>query len=301
MLAKTRALVKQFVEDRHTPGAVMMVGCGRKAFGPYGMGHTSFFPDALEVGEDTIYDLASLTKVVGTTTAALLLVEAGCLSLTDTLTDFFPSVPADKADITVAGLMTHTTGISQTEFYRFLQNPDGVVKHILHTKLAFTPGTQVLYSCLNYILLAKIIEKCAGVSLDLFVNDEILEPLGMESTYHNPPTELYERIAYTEWCPFEKRFLRGCVHDENSRFLGGVSGNAGLFATAGDLGVFARMLLAEGAHGPKQFLHPATVRLIRTDRTPHLQESRSIGWQMKGKGFSSGGDLISPSAFGHTG
>ncbi len=301
MLAGTRELVEQFVEDRHTPGAVMLVGCQGRAYGPYPMGYTSFFPNAQPVTQNVIYDLASLTKVVATTTAALLLMEAGALSLKSTVGSFFKQAPPDKAEITVEQLLIHAAGIPQTEFFRELSSPDDVVDHILHTDLVFLPGTQVLYSCLNFILLGKILEKCASETLDVFVTRNVLKPLGMHDTCYNPPVELHERVAYTEWCPMERTFIRGQVHDENSRFLGGVSGNAGLFSTAGDLGIFATMLLQEGSHNNRQFLHPRSVRLLNTNYTPGLNESRSIGWMMKGQGFCSGGDLISNKAFGHTG
>ena len=301
MLTRTKDLVQQFVGDRHTPGAVMLVGCKGRTFGPYAMGYTSFFPNPRPVTEDVIYDLASVTKVVATTTAVLLLLEDGALSLNDTLGCFYSGVPADKAETPIWQLMTHTSGIPQKEFFRELKSPSEVEEYILNTELAFSPGTDVLYSCLNFVLLSKIIEECASMPFDVFVKKHILEPLGMENTYHNPPAELHDRVAYTEWCPMERRFVCGQVHDENSRFLGGVSGNAGLFATAGDLGIFASMLLQEGAHNNRQFLHPTSVGLLNTNYTPQLSESRGIGWLMKGKGFCSGGDLISSRAFGHTG
>jgi CubicO group peptidase (beta-lactamase class C family) len=301
VLEKTRGLVERFVGERNTPGAVMLVGYQGKTYGPYPMGYTSFFPEARPVTADVMYDIASLTKVVATTTAALLLIEDGALCLKNTIGSFYKQVPSDKENITIEQLLTHTTGIPQTEFYRILPSPDDVIDHILHTELAFTPGTQVLYSCLNFILLGKILEQCAGEPLDAFVTRNLTEPLGMISTCYNPPEAVHERVAYTEWCPAERVFIRGKVHDENSRFLGGVSGNAGLFSTAGDLGIFATMLLQEGAYGNQQILHPRSVRLLNTNYTAGLNESRSIGWMMKGKGFSSGGDLISDSAFGHTG
>ncbi|NMB45925.1 MAG: beta-lactamase family protein [Firmicutes bacterium] len=301
MLARTLALVKQFVDERNTPGAVMLVGYRGKMYGPYPVGSTSFFPEADPVAEDTLYDLASLTKVVATTTAALLLLEGGNLSLDNTVGSFLKQAPSDKREITLQQLMTHTAGIPQTEFYRELASPDDVIDHILHTELAFAPGTQVLYSCLNYILLGKILEKCASETLDVFVTRHVFEPLGMYDTCFNPPERLHGRIAYTEWCPIEKTFIRGRVHDENSRFLGGVSGNAGLFSTAGDLGIFATLLLQQGVYEKRHILHPRTVRLLNTNYTPELNESRSIGWMMKGTGFCSGGNLISNRAFGHTG
>ena len=301
MLEKTRGLVERFVDERNTPGAVMLVGHRGKTYGPYPMGYTSFFPGARPVDADVVYDLASLTKVVATTTAALLLIEDGALCLKDTIGSFYKQTPPDKESITIEELLTHTAGIPQTEFYRVLPSPNDAVSHILHTELAFAPGTQVLYSCLNFILLGKILEQCAGEPLDVFVARNVFEPLKMTSTCYNPPKTMHERVAYTEWCPAERVFIRGKVHDENSRFLGGVSGNAGLFSTAGDLAIFATMLLQEGAYGNRQILHPQSVRLLNTNYTADLNESRSIGWMMKGKGFSSGGDLISHSAFGHTG
>lgn len=279
----------------------MLVGYRGRTYGPYHVGCTSFFPEAGPVTEDTMYDLASLTKVVATTTAALLLLEDGALSLENSIGNFFRQAPPDKAVITIEQLMTHTAGIPQTEFYRELESPDDVIGHILRTDLAFTPGTQVLYSCLNFILLGKILEKCASETLDVFLTRQLFEPLRMYDTCYNPPAGIHGRIAYTEWCPMEKTFIRGKVHDENSRFLGGVSGNAGLFSTANDLGIFATMLLQQGVYEKRQVLHPRTIRLLNTNYTPGLNESRSIGWMMKGKGFCSGGSLISDRAFGHTG
>ncbi len=301
MLVRTLGLVKQFVHERNTAGAIMLVGFRGRMYGPYPVGSVGYLPDSKPVVDDTIYDLASLTKVVATTTVALILLEGGALSLQHTVGSFFRRAPLDKAEITLEQLLTHTTGIPQTEFYRELTSPDEVINHILHTELAFKPGTQVLYSCLNFILLGKILERCASESLDVFTTRHIFEPLGMYDTFFNPPKGIYDRIAYTEWCTIEKSFIQGKVHDENSRFLGGVSGNAGLFSTAADLGVFATMLLQQGVHDKRQILHPRTVTLLNTNHTPGLNESRSIGWVMKGKGFCSGGDLISNKAFGHTG
>ena len=279
----------------------MLVGYRGRMYGPYPVGSMGFLSDSKPVMEDTIYDLASLTKVVATTTAALLLLEDGVMSLKHTVGSFYAKAPPDKAEITLEQLLTHTAGIPQIELYRELSDPDTAIEHILHTELAFKPGTQVLYSCLHFILLGKILELCASETLDVFVTRHIFEPLGMYDTCFNPPKGIHDRIAYTEWCDMEKAFIRGKVHDENSRFLGGVSGNAGLFSTAADLGVFATMLLQQGAHSKRQVLHPRTVRLLNTNRTPGLNESRSIGWMMKGNGFCSGGDLISNRAFGHTG
>jgi CubicO group peptidase (beta-lactamase class C family) len=279
----------------------MLVGYRGKMYGPYPVGSMSFLSDSQPVMEDTIYDLASLTKVVATTTAALLLLEDGAMSLGHTVGSFYAKAPPDKAEITLKQLLTHTAGIPQLELYRVLTDPDDAIDHILDTELAFKPGTQFLYSCLHFVLLGKIVERCASETLDAFVTRHIFEPLGMYDTCFNPPQGIQDRIAYTEWCVMEKAFLRGKVHDENSRFLGGVSGNAGLFSTAADLGVFATMLLQQGVYGKRQILHPRTVRLLNTNYAPGPNENRSIGWMMKGNGFCSGGDLISNRAFGHTG
>jgi len=297
---RTYALVDKFVQERHASAAVAVVG-GPDYCCLHHCGHLAHFPQADPVEPDTVFDLASLTKVVATTTSVLILLERGLLSLQSIVGSFFPNCPGDKRELTVQQLLTHTSGLPQVLIHKEVISLEEAVSYILSMDLAYRPGEQVLYSCLGFILLGAIVEKCAGQALDAFCRAQIFEPLEMGDTCFNPPPEMQTRAAYTEWCPQERVFIQGRVHDENSYGVGGVAGNAGLFSTGPDLAKFCSMILQDGALGQRKILNSQTVQLLFQDYTSHLGESRTLGWMLKGKGACSGGDLISPGSLGHTG
>lgn len=295
-------LVQDFVEERNSSAAACVVGYKGKQYGPVAFGTTAFFPGAAEVTSDTIFDIASLTKVVGTTTVALTLLEQGIFQLDTELGELIKDIPQDKARITILHILTHTSGLAAaTPLYLNAKEPQDVFRQILDSPLAYEPGTQVVYSCVGYILLGHIIQSLTGTSLADLVSKRLLTILGMKDTYYNPPEEVHPRVAYTEWCPRSKRFLRGIVHDENAQALRGISGNAGLFSTAGDLAKFANMILSDGRSPGGAVLSEATLGLLRRSYTEGLNERRTIGWVLPSKENSSGGNLLSASAIGHTG
>lgn len=301
MFERTFSLVEQFVEDRHASCAVAVINCQPETQVLRSFGTLSHFPGAQAATDDTIFDIASLTKVVATTPSILLLIERGLLSLQTPLGRLFSNCPRDKAEITIEQLMTHTSGIPQVPIYTEVSSFDQAIPHILNLNLEYRPGTQTVYSCLGYILLAAIVELCTGQTLDIFSEEQMFGPLGMVDTCFNPSEELQKRSAYTEWCPRERVFVQGRVHDENSHTLGGVTGNAGLFSTGSDLAKYCTMMLNQGSYGGKQILQPRTLHMLRRDYTASLGESRTLGWMMKGIGACSGGDLISVGSLGHTG
>ncbi len=295
-------LLEDFVQERNASVAACVVGYKGIQYGPVAFGTTSFFPGADPVHNDTIFDIASLTKVVGTTTVALTLLEHGVFQLDTELGELMDDVPGDKAHITVLHILNHTSGLAAaTPLYLNAKKPQDVFRQILDSPLAYEPGTQVVYSCVGYILLGHIIQSLTRTSLDDLVNKRLLTILGMKDTYYNPPEEVHSRVAYTEWCPRSKRFLRGIVHDENAQALQGISGNAGLFSTAGDLAKFSNMILSGGRGPGGVVLSQATLELLKKSYTEGLNERRTLGWVLQGGENSSGGNLLSESAIGHTG
>lgn len=301
MFTNTKRLIEQFIQARNAPGAVMMCGDQKHTYGPYAFGTTSFFPHATPVRPDTLFDLASLTKVVATTTLALRFLEEGQFRLDDTIGHFFPRVGPDKRNITVRQLLTHTSGLpAWAQLYAMIDDPARVVESIFQLELSSSPGTKVEYSCIGFILLGKLLEILGGNTLDKLVHEVVLKPIGMESACYNPKVDRYASIAYTEWATDRKEFLCGLVHDENARSLRGVSGNAGLFGTAEDLAKFAQMIIGDGSNLPS-LLRKETLALLRKNYTYGLGENRTLGWMHLQDSLNSGGDLLSPLAIGHTG
>ena len=243
---------------------------------------------------ETRYDLASMTKVIVPTMLALLALEKGLLVLDDTLSRFFDA-PQDKADITVLHLMTHTGGIAPSFLLeKVCSDPCEVLPRILAHPLEGAPGQMPRYSCMGYILLGFILEKVYGKPLNVLAQEHIITPLGMTQTSYCP---VGGNIAATEMDEATGRPIRGIVHDENARFLGGVSANAGLFSNVGDVMLFAKML----ASGGKPLMNPATLRLAIKDRTPDHDVHRGLGFHVSGGPGSFMGDLFPATSFGHTG
>lgn len=294
-------LVEEFIRERNASAGVALVGYKGVQYGPAFFGTTGFFPGAPAVTADTIFDLASLTKVVGTTTAALGLLGEGVFHLQSELGDLLEDVPRDKAGITVQQLLSHTSGLAATApLYLRAKGPDDVIEQILHSPLEYETGSQVVYSCLGFILLGRIMERFTKRALDHLVTERVLTPLQMHDSFYNPPQDVQARIAFTEWCPRTKRFLRGTVHDENAQAMGGISGNAGLFSTASDLGKLADMILQGGTQAGHTVLDKRVVGWLDNCYTEGLNERRTLGWMLHSKP-SSGGNLLSPSSLGHTG
>jgi CubicO group peptidase (beta-lactamase class C family) len=251
-------------------------------------------PNGAPVNLDTRYDLASMTKIIAPTMLALMALETGLLTLDDTLSRFFDA-PHDKADITVFHLMTHTGGITPSFLLEnACQDPAGVLQAILHHPLEGPPGQMPRYSCMGYILLGFILEKVYGKPLDKLAKELVFAPLGMSHTGYCPAGG---NIAATEINAATGLPWQGTVHDENARFMKGVSANAGLFSDAGDVMRFAAMLSSGGT----PLINPATLRLAIKDRTPGHDIHRGLGFHISGGPGSFMGDLFPAASFGHTG
>ena len=229
-------------------------------------------PIELPMTEDTLFDMASLSKLIGTTMVALKLIEAEKLSFENKLGDFFDNCYG-KENITIFDLMTHTSGI-KAHFPLWLRGitPESAADEILREKLGYPTSSDVVYTCMGYILLARILEKIEGESLDKLADRLVFSPLGMKNTCYcpkNKPCAATERDADTG------EILCGVVHDENARFLNGISGNAGVFCDLDDCIRFATMVSSKGSG----FIDKALFDYVVTDFTPNLSERRGIGFQ----------------------
>jgi CubicO group peptidase (beta-lactamase class C family) len=308
------AIVAGAVDDHAFPGGVLAVGRRGSLVHLRAFGKLSYQADAAAVGVDTLYDLASLTKVVVTTTVAMMLVDEGKLDLDARVHSFFPafSGPA-KEQVTVRQLLTHSGGLLWwAPLYKEVKGQAAYLERIAATDLAYEPGAKTVYSDLGIVLLGAILERAGGAPLDAMAGGRVFVPLGMKDAQYRPPAALVPRIAPTEHDPWRERLLRGEVHDENAFALGGVAPHAGLFATASDLSRFARMLLDEGSFEGKRLVSRGTVELF-TARAGVPGSSRALGWDTAtdetGRrsstpgqpGYSSAGSLLSPRSFGHTG
>lgn len=298
-LQRAHLLVADAVEKGETPGAVYLVLFKKHIIAHYALGLRSLQPIKTPVKLDTIYDLASLSKCVGTTTMALMLLEQGLIRLDDSVTYFFPDLAEKKGQIRIRHLLTHTSGLpAWAPIYKQASCREDWLQALKEIQLENPTGTKVIYSCLGFILLGLILEKVAGETLDSFLQRELFTPLGMQDTMYNIGAS--ERVAPTEYSEERNGVILGEVHDENAFSLGGVSGNAGLFSTANDLATFAAMLLEGGYWEGKRYLSPRTIELMHQNHTASLNDNRGLGWALKGE-YSSGGDLLSPNSFGHTG
>jgi beta-N-acetylhexosaminidase len=298
---ETRQILSSFVDKKAYPGAALAVGYRGRIVLQASAGRLTYDASGPAVTVDTIFDLASLSKAISTTSAVMMLVEAGKLLLNTPAQDYLPEFQgANKETIRVQDLLTHTAGLPAfLTLYKDTQGYDRVLQKIYATPLQYEPGTQSIYSDLGMILLGEIISRASGKTLDRLMTDRLFQPLGMKSTLYNPPKTLLSRIAPTENDPWRNRLIRGEVHDENAFAMGGVAGHAGLFSSAHDLAIFAQMLLNGGIYDHRRYLNPETIRRF-TAIQGQAEAARGFGWAKPSpSGWS--GRVFSPAAFGHTG
>ena len=310
----TVAFLDSAVASGAAPGAVLGVSY-RGAHLTYGTGRLGI-DDPTRPDSNTVYDLASLTKVIGLTTMVMLGVEEGRLDLDARVERYLPEfVGPGKDRVTVRQLLTHTSGLpAWRPLYLEAPTRDSALRLVYHTALEVPPGTRTLYSDLGAILLTQVVERTFGMRLDSLLQRRIFGPLGMVSTRFRPPAEWLYRIAPTEDDPWRGHIIRGEVHDENAARLGGVSGHAGLFSTVRDLLVFGDWLL--DAFQPET-PEPVCFNGVRCGAGPAVAapqlapmfvrrqnvvpgSSRALGWDTP-SGASTAGTLMSASSFGHTG
>jgi CubicO group peptidase (beta-lactamase class C family) len=284
--------------NRAYPGAIAVVGNRKGVLAQYAVGHLDWAPSPVP-DVHTIWDLASLTKVVGVTTAMMQLVDAGKVDVDAPVQRYLPDwVGPHKELVTVRHLLTHTAGLPAFEPYdRQTHDADSLATLMFTPPLDTLPGVRMVYSDIGGYLLGKIIERVSGESLDRYVRDHIFGPLHMNDTMFQPPDSLWYRVAPTEFDSTRGGLLRGHVHDERAYYLGGVSGHAGLFSSAADLTRFARMMLNGGT---LDGVHVVSKDVIEHFTAKTLVADRALGWQ-KPNGTNSAGHRLSDRAFGHTG
>jgi uncharacterized protein YbbC (DUF1343 family)/CubicO group peptidase (beta-lactamase class C family) len=305
-------LVEQAIAEKKLPGAVVLIGRGDKVVYEKAIGHRAVEPAVEPMTLDTIFDLASLTKVVATTTSVMKLLEQGRIRLSDRVATFIPGFERyHKGAITVRHLMTHTSGLRpDLDLADVWSGYDTAIQLAIDEVPTSAPGAKFVYSDINYELLGEIVHRVSGVPLDRFAKQQIFDPLGMKDTMFLPDASLRPRIAPTEKCtplgwPCEgpgAAWLRGVVHDPTARRMGGVAGHAGLFSTAADLSIFCRMLLDGGRNGGVRVLAPLTVaKMTSPAAEPGDPNVRGLGWDIDSSFSSNRGDLLPIGSFGHTG
>ncbi|MEO8560814.1 MAG: serine hydrolase [bacterium] len=298
-LANIDRVVERGIKAGGYPGAAVVVGRKGAAVWEKGFGKLGWTSDAGSVvAERTIYDLASLTKVVGTTTAVMLLFDEGKLRLDDEVVKFIPEFTGGgKETITIRQLLEHRSGLpAGRDIWRVAHTPEEARTAVIATNLFATPGQYYEYSDLGADMLGFVVEAVSGETLDRFLDERVFTPLGMSDTHFRPDVSLRGRIAPTEITPPRGYPLRGEVHDENAYALGGVAGHAGLFSTASDLSIFAQMLLNRGSYNGTRIVADSTVALF----TKRAAGTRALGWDTC-SGHGSCGTYLSSSAYGHTG
>ncbi len=308
-------LLDDAVAERVTPGGILAVGWhGSVAMHPFGK--LTYDANTAAVTPNTIYDIASLTKVVGATTLVMQFVESGKIQLDAPLRRYLPEwLPSEsfgrarpagedrmwREKVTLRQLLTHSSGLpAYKEFFLDAKNRTEIVKRTLATPLAYEPGTKSVYSDLGVILLGEVLMRVSGRSLGELFREQIFSPLGMSTTMFNPPKSLLKRIAPTEFDQkLRKRVIHGQVHDENAYVMGGESAHAGLFATAGDLAAFCQMMLNGGIYGHQRLFRRSTIEEFTRRQGPG-DSTRALGWDTASP-ESSSGHFLSSRAYGHTG
>ena len=298
-LASIDRIVQRGITAGGYPGASVVVGRKGYAVVQKGFGKLGWTAGSPRVSSDkSIYDLASLTKVVGTTTAAMVLYDQGRLDLDAPVHTYLPAFSGGwKDSITVRQLLTHRSGLpAGRDLWRVARTPDEARAAVLSTDLTCRPGQCYIYSDLGADVLGFVIEAVAGETLDVFLHDKVFEPLGMTDTFFRPADSLSYRIAPTEIAPPRGYPIKGEVHDENAYALGGVAGHAGLFSTAADLSIFAQMMLNGGEFNGIRILSDSAVALF----THRAAGTRALGWDTA-DGDGGAGKFLDARAYGHTG
>jgi CubicO group peptidase (beta-lactamase class C family) len=317
------APISEFLQSRIAandfPSAVYLVAEKGEIVFQDALGRAVVEPEKIEARIETIYDLASLTKVLVTGLLAAKLIEAGEINLWDRISKYFGDFQTGaKREIVIENLLVHNSGFANWKPFYLMTNSKSQISNVIASELPANPvNSTVVYSDLNFILLGLLIEKIHGKTLDEIARKEIFEPLNLENTFFNPPNELQKRIAASEkgnefeknTClelgyqisnpssQFRNRMIWGEVHDGNCWFMNGVSGHAGLFSTAAETFRIAQQFLANRT----TLLKPETCKLFRTNFTKGLNEARSIAFQMAETMDSTASKALARNSFGHLG
>ena len=319
-LAQIDQVVAQSIERKETPGAVVLVGRRGRVVWRKAYGARAVEPAREGMTADTIFDLASLTKIVATATSVMILVERGQVRLNDPLVRYLPEVKGEgREQVTIEQLLTHRSGFAPDfDLAEQWTGYDEAIKRLATERLRNPPGARFVYSDINFIALGEVVHRVSGRTLDEFAKQNIYTPLGMRETGFKPAAALRPRIAPTEKRRAQaaylggkpetvasaeaEHWLRGEVHDPTSFRMGGVAGHAGLFSTADDLAVYCQMILNGGTYNGVRILSPLGVAAMTRPRAVEADgTARGLGWDIA-SGFSANrGDIFPLGSFGHTG
>ena len=295
--------IQEAIEQGRLPGAVLLVGHDGQVIYRKAYGDRAVYPRPEAMTTDTIFDLASLTKVIATTSSLMKLFEEGRFRLNDRITDYIPEFQGGKSPITIRNLLTHFSGLKPD--VPLVPAWSGYETGI---KLANTdppdgpPGARYVYSDINFVLLGELVHRLSGQMLNDYSRDHVFQPLGMKETMFQPSASLLPRIAPTERTPKDGPPLRGVVHDPTARYMGGVAGHAGLFSTADDLARFAQMMLNGGELNGVRIFNPLTIEKFTEPQSPPDQPIlRGLGWDIDSPHSGNRGELFPIGSYGHTG
>jgi uncharacterized protein YbbC (DUF1343 family) len=295
--------VEQAIQEGRIPGAVLLIGHNGQIVHRKAYGKRALVPAPEPMTVDTIFDLASLTKVVATTSSLMKLFEEGRFRLNDRVTQYLPEFQDGKSEITIRNLFTHFSGLPPD----LVLNPPWSgyqtgIHMALNERSGAPPGVHFVYSDINFILLGELVHRLSGQMLSDYARTHVFLPLGMRETMFQPPASLIPRIAPTERDGAHGAPLRGVVHDPTSHYMGGVAGHAGVFSTADDLARFCEMMLRKGELDGTRLFSPLTVEKFTTPQSPADQPIlRGLGWDIDSQFSGNRGDLFSIGSFGHTG
>lgn len=292
-------VIQSAIREGKIPGAVLLVGHGGKVIYRKAYGSRALEPRREAMTADTVFDLASLTKVVATTTCVMRLFEQGKIKLNDPVGKYLPEFSVNgKEDIIVRQLLVHYSGLREDlDLKERWEGKETAYRMAFAEKPAFPPGSRFLYSDINFITLGALVERVSGMSLDEYAAKNVFVPLGMKHTRYRPPASWKSKTAPTEYDD-DHVMLRGVVHDPTARRMGGVAGHAGIFSTADDLAKFTQALLDDGG----KILAPITVEKMTTPQQPPTATAvRGFGWDLDSPFSSNRGELFPIGSFGHTG
>lgn len=296
-----RRVLEAGVRDSVFPGAIAVIGSRTQLLSEVAVGRIDWADTAAAPDARTIWDIASLTKVVGMTTAMMRLVETRTIALDAPVQRYLPEFAGPgKEAVTIKHLLTHSSGLpAHRTLWLESETADEARRIVLATPLDTLPGARYVYSDLGAMIAGWVIERVTGRPLDAYLEDQVFGPLKMTDTRYHPAVGDIDRIAPTEVDPWRGRHLRGEVHDENAFRLGGVSAHAGLFSSAADLSRFAQMMLNGGELGGARIVRPATIEQFTRRQDPAISH-RALGWETPTGTNSAGRVMVCP-AFGHTG
>lgn len=302
MKEKVLRFLQKEIDLGHIPGAVIHVAHKGETILEEAIGYKTVYPKKEPMTLDTVFDLASLTKVVATLPAILKLLDEGEIFLEDEVQHFLPAFTQNgKEEITIKHLLTHTSGLmAHRRFNERELTAEKILTEIFTDDSKVPVGSKVIYSDLGLIALYKIVETVTKEDFASFLQREFFDPLNMlETGFHLDLPK--ERFAATEYCKYLGDYKRGIVHDENAEAMGGVSGHAGLFSTVKDLKNFSEMIEGNGVYNGKRLLSENALKLSKENFTSWDSEYRGLGWHLKSPKYSPCGNYFSAGSYGHTG